>query len=519
MTAEFLRHEPCEVCGSSDAKAVYDDGNTFCFSCHNLTRADNHTHNMPTNVQFKGSAQRLQKRRISEETCQHYKVYRDGELLRFPYYSSDKTLQGFKTKTKLKDFKYEGNTTDTLFGQSLIPSTGKRIMVYEGELDALSGWEAYPNWAHVSLPHGAASAKKDIQKQLQLFQGYEEIVLCFDKDEAGKLATEAVAALLPSGKVKIAHLPDPYKDASDALQNNDAEAIRKAIWNASPYQPDGIVDGKSLLELVTNPSPPCDFEYPFAGLQQMTHGIRYGELTVISAGTGQGKSTLTRQLATHLLDQNEKVGYIALEESNRRTALGLMSVATGQALHLGEHTKDTLEQAYDKTLKGWNLFLYDHFGSADPDIIYSRIEYMALALEAKIIFLDHLSILISGLDGDERKMIDNTMTKLRSLVERTGIKLFLVSHLRRTQTDKNHEEGARVTLGQLRGSAAISQLADEVWGLERNQQTEAVDQTILRVLKNRYSGEVGVACQLKYNKDTCKYDETTEPIFNPSTDF
>ena len=156
MTAEFLRHEPCEVCGSSDAKAVYDDGNTFCFSCQTLTRAD-HTHHMPTNVQFKGSAQRLQKRRISEETCQHYKVYRDGELLRFPYYSSDKTLQGFKTKTKLKDFKYEGNTTDTLFGQSLIPSTGKRIMVYEGELDALSGWEAYPNWAHVSLPHGAAS--------------------------------------------------------------------------------------------------------------------------------------------------------------------------------------------------------------------------------------------------------------------------------------------------------------------------------------------------------------------------
>ena len=148
-----------------------------------------------------------------------------------------------------------------------------------------------------------------------------------------------MAAILPSGKVKIAHLPDPYKDASDALQNNDAEAIRKAIWNASPYQPDGIVDGKSLLELVTNPSPPCDFEYPFAGLQQMTHGIRYGELTVISAGTGQGKSTLTRQLAVHLLEQGERIGYIALEESNRRTALGLMSVATGKALHLGEHTK------------------------------------------------------------------------------------------------------------------------------------------------------------------------------------
>ena len=166
------------MCGSSDAKAIYSDGNTFCFSCQNLTTQDNHNH-MPTNVQFQGSAQRLTKRRISEETCQHYKVYRSGELLRFPYYSSDRTLQGFKTKTKLKDFKYEGNTTDTLFGQSLIPSTGKRIMVYEGELDALSGWEAYPNWAHVSLPHGAASAKK-AYKTLQLFQGYENCLI-FDK--------------------------------------------------------------------------------------------------------------------------------------------------------------------------------------------------------------------------------------------------------------------------------------------------------------------------------------------------
>ena len=105
----------------------------------------------------------------------------------------------------------------------------------------------------------------------------------------------------------------------------------------------------------------------------MTHGIRYGELTVISAGTGQGKSTLTRQLCVDLLTKGEKVGYIALEESNRRTALGLMSVAVGQALHLGEHTKETLEEAYEKTLKDWNLYLYDHFGSADPDIILSLI--------------------------------------------------------------------------------------------------------------------------------------------------
>ena len=146
---------------------------------------------------------------------------------------------------------------------------------------------------------------------------------------------------------------------------------------------------------------------------------------------------------------------------------------------------------------------------------------MASALETRVVFLDHLSILLSGLDGDERRMIDTTMTKLRSLVERTGISLFLVSHLRRTSGDVNHEEGARVTLGQLRGSAAIAQLSDGVIALERDQQSGPErGTTTVRVLKNRYSGEVGVASQLTYDLSTCKFNETAiESEFDATTDF
>ena len=71
-----------------------------------------------------------------------------------------------------------------------------------------------------------------------------------------------------------------------------------------------------------------------------------------------------------------------------------------------------LFEAFDATMANWNLHLYDGFGSYDPDVIYNRIEYLASGLDTKIIFLDHLSILLSGLDGDERRMIDTTMTKL-----------------------------------------------------------------------------------------------------------
>jgi twinkle protein len=106
-------------------------------------------------------------------------------------------------------------------------------------------------------------------------------------------------------------------------------------------------------------------------------------------------------------------------------------------------------------------------------------------------------------------------------VERTGISLFLISHLRRTTTDKNHEEGGRVTLGQLRGSAAIAQLSDSVIALERDQQSDNKDSTTtVRVLKNRHSGETGIACSLTYNLETCKFDETEpEPEFDPGKDF
>jgi len=473
-----------------------------------------------TAVSLEGYAQRLNKRKISEATCAKYRIHRDGDLLRFYYHTADGQVVGCKTKTKDKNFSYEGRTEGTFFGQHLWPSQGKMVVITEGEIDCASVYEVLRTWPVVSLPSGSAAAKKSIKKNLEWLQGYKKIVLLFDNDEAGRTAAKEAASVLPPGKVFVSFF-EAYKDASDALQADDFNAITRAVWDAKPYRPDGIVDGKSLLDLVTTPNPPCNYDYPFSGLQKHLHGIRYGELVTITAGSGIGKSSFCRQLATHLLQNGGRVGYLALEESNRRTALGLMSSALGKPFHIGEHDRSTLASAYQDTLANWDLFLYDGFGSFDPDVIYNRIEYLASGLDCKIIFLDHLSILLSGLDGDERRMLDQTMTRLRSLVEQTGIAMFLVSHLRRTQSDQNHEEGARVTLGQLRGSASISQLSDSVIALERNQQDGSKHSaTTMRVLKNRYSGETGVAGQLIYDIDTCKFTEhEAEPDFDPTTDF
>jgi twinkle protein len=526
LESEFVRHIPCSQCGSSDANSIYTDGHQFCFRCHTHVTGNNQTihQNQVSNVQLQGSARRLQSRGISEQTSELYKTYRDGDLLRHYYFDGNGQVVGAKVRTKDKQFRCEGEVK-TLFGmQNFRHKTTKRakkLVVVEGEMDAMSVWEAQPNWDCVSIPNGAAAAKKAFQNNYEWINHYDKVVIFFDADEAGQKAALEAAAVLPPGKAFTGFL-ESYKDASEALQADDQEAIRAVCnYDHKQYQPDGIVDAKTLLELVTTPSPPSDHDYPFEGLNKLLHGIRYGELVTVTAGSGIGKSSFLREICADLLSKGERCGYLALEESNRRTALGLMSVAAGKSLHLGEQQRGELTEIFDSTVANWNLHLFDGFGSYDPDHLYNRIEYMAAGLDTKVIFLDHLSILLSGLEGDERRMIDTTMTKLRSLVERTGISLFLVCHTTTPPNGQSHEEGGRVQLRSLRGSRSIGQLSDAVIALERDQQGGSErDATTVRVLKNRYSGEVGEACQLKYDLNTCKFNETAAAKdFNAETDF
>ncbi len=139
---------------------------------------------------------------------------------------------------------------------------------------------------------------------------------------------------------------------------------------------------------------------------------------------------------------------------------------------------------------------------------------MAKGLDCKWIILDHLSIVVSDQEtGDERKAIDSIMTKLRQLVQETGVGLFLVSHLRRP-SGKAHEDGGQISLAELRGSASIAQLSDMVIGLERDQQNDNEqirNTTTVRILKNRYAGLTGACCYLKYDKITGRMREVPKP--------
>lgn len=517
--AEFIRHEPCPNCPSSDAFGIYTDGHGYCFSCgHWQPGSEESTeHRLHTPmIPYEGDFTRIQNRRISEEVCKKFNVrVAPGPVIRFPYYSKERQVVGFKERPKSKDFRWVGKNEDTqLFGQQLWGS-GKAIVITEGEFDALSVYSVRKNWPVVSVPNGAQGAKKALSKNLEYLLGFDEIILMFDNDNAGNQAAQECVQLFPPDRVFLAPIAG-YKDASEALQAQDPDAIMQAIWNKKPYSPKSIIDGKSLFDLLSTPLHGKDADYPYADLNRVTGGLRLGELVTITAGSGTGKSTLCGEICQHLINQDQTVGYIALEESIKRTGLRLMTVVANKPLHLNNEsiTTEEFRSAFDRSVGSGHVFLRDGFGSVDPDSILNDIRYMVKADGVQWIILDHLSILLSGnATDDERKMIDVTMTKLRSFVEETGIGMVLISHLRRAHQDKGHEDGAQVSLGQLRGSHSIAQLSDLVIALQRNI-TAGENRSQLVVLKNRFNGQTGPSGELAFSTETGRLQEALD--FGPT---
>jgi len=339
----------------------------------------------------------------------------------------------------------------------------------------------------------------------------------FDQDEQGKKGAVECAKLLSPNKAKIATLP--LKDPNEMHIAGRSAELTRAMWDAKPYRPDGIVLGTDIWEDVIKEDNHVTAQYPFESLNIKTHGLRKGELVTITAGSGVGKSSFCRHVALDLIKQKFAVGYIALEESVKRSALGIMGVELKKPLHLtreGTDEKELLE-TFNNTVGSGKFFLYNHFGSTVADNLLSKIRYMAKSCDVDFVILDHLHMALSALGdehtNDERKLIDYFVSKLRTLVEETGIGVILISHLRRSEGDKGYEDGKEVTMNALRGSASIGQLSDMLLAVSRDIKS---DKKLAKVtiLKNRYSGETGSACTLQYDLETACLTEVNPEVLD-----
>ena len=530
-------HQPCEDCGSSDALVINNSGSKYCHSCKQYTPPSqgeaidvSSITEKPANAPqgwdsvaaalATGKPAGVPERGLSAATLSRYGVVIDSGRVIYPYSSVANDPETIAAKIRYPDKRFQtvGDWSNTgLFGQTLFTRGGLYVTLVEGEYDALAAYQLTGSqYPVVSIKNGASGALKDCKKAYEWLDSFENIIICFDGDKPGQDAAKEVANLF-SGKAKVMRHPEEFKDACDYLIANAYDEFENAFWKAEKYVPDGIVNGAGLWEEVNKPMERAEVQYPFEKMNDLTYGIRQAELVTITAGSGLGKSQFMREVVWHVLKETDSnIGLLFLEESVRKTALSLMSLHANKPLHLPttESTEAERKEAFDTVMGQERLYMLDHFGSTDVDNIVSRVRYMAKAMDCRYVFLDHISIIVSAqAQLDERKAIDEIMTKLRMLVQETGICLFVVSHLKRPD-NKGHEEGAATSLSQLRGSASIAQLSDIVLGLERDGQADDAikrNTTEVRVLKNRFSGETGWATSLYFDKATGRMTELASP--------
>ena len=531
LKKQWLDRGPCPKCKSSDANVKHKQGYSYCFSCD--TRFGDNVTVVPKQewtvkpMSTTGSWGNISDRKISMDTAKKYstKIKQSGNIVThhlYGYFNDSGEQIGHKVRQcKDKRMWVEGELTDALvFGQNIFSPKGKYITICEGEVDAMSAYELMGSkWPSVSIKTGAGSALRDCKNAFTYLDSFDNVIICFDMDKQGQEAAQEVAQLFAPNKARIVRMD--HKDANEYLKMGQRAAFNDCWWNAKPFTPAGIINLKDLGETLYEEDFCETCLYPWPKMNEKTYGMRTGELITFCSGSGMGKSSIIRELMHHFLrNTKDNIGILALEESVKNTAWNIMSVEADARLYIKEirdqFTPEQLQKFQAETINSGRFFAFDHFGSVDNDEILARVRFMAQALDCKWICLDHLSILVSGQeDTDERKSIDILMTKLRSLVEQTGICLLLVSHLRRPAGDRGHEDGREVTLSHLRGSASIGHLSDGVIGLERNQQDDdpvIANTTTIRILKNRYTGDTGVATHLFYNKDTGRLTEIDNPF-------
>jgi len=533
------RNQPCESCGSSDAKQIYEDGSAHCFSCKKNFFAPKEEH-MEKPIQSKDWSDKLEEvkneypisgfkeRGIYKQVTEHYQVkvsYNlDGDIDAhyYPYYKSD-ILSGYKVRKLPKDFTSIGTVRGGLFGQQLY-SGGKRLVICEGEIDAMSVQSAWFKKYRTFYPVvslRSASSVKDLIDAREWIRNFDEVVLWFDNDDAGQTAVKEACRIIGVDKVKIAKSSE--KDANE-LWIKDPDKVLKTIYDAVTYTPAGILTKDELWNQLEKYNEIESVPYPdfMEGLNDKLKGMRFGEITLWTSGTGSGKSTLLREIAVHLLETVEdKIGIISLEESPAETARKMAGMAINRNPANEEIPIEDLKVGFDRIFGSDRVMVLDHQGSISDGSIMDFLEYMCLS-GCKYLFVDHITILASegaeGLTGNEA--IDKIMNDLLRLVKKHNVWIGLISHLRKTDNKgKSFEEGKLPSMDDIRGSGSIKQISMDIIAFARNSGADSVEERNViktKVLKCRFTGLTGPSGTFNYDFDTgrlAKGQDFTETEF------
>lgn len=455
----------------------------------------------------------------------------------------DGDIQGYEVKgIERKYFYFVGNVKESdFFGLSQAQRGdvyNKKLFIFEDALSCMSGFSVLTQFttatnikpACVALPNGAGSISSVMSRNRDFLNGFDEIVICMDNDSAGEEALIKGRALYPNAK--FARIPKgiftykekekEMKDANDMLLAGRGQELFNILkFSAKRESPAGSVTVFDCLEDALK-KPEWGIPYPWETLNNMTFGIRWGEMVAIGGGVGSGKTLIAHELVAWLcLKHGFNGGGFFLEEKVGMSVKNIAGKSASIPFHRPdiEYDQDVL---YNEALKfADKFFLYDNFGQNDWDDIKQCIRFWVVENDCKFIILDNITALVSHLTPSEiNTEISKIASELAGMCKELNFTAFVLSHLNAPTSGAPHEEGGQVKEVQFTGSRSLMRWCQCIIGFERNKQADGNGKnlSLVRLLKERNYGQTGI-CYTKYEPHTGRLLERTAEEVDESDPF
>jgi twinkle protein len=402
----------------------------------------------------------LATRGIKEEVIRKYRLAADSGAVLFPFFRDGKVKHIQYRAITEKKFWASKDTELILFGWQAIQPRAREVLICEGPMDALS-WSQY-GFDALSVPNGAGKNTQWIATEFPHLERFDKIYVAMDNDAAGQIAAAEIVERLGRHRCFVVELPEGIKDANEALTKGiPDEIVKSCVKNARTMDPPGLSNvgdyAREVLEIFYPPTGKRPgIGSPFRGHDE---NFRFdpGATTVLAGWNGSGKSTIIGQLALSAMAQDFNVCVSSLEFRVPRYVSWLVR----QGLCAERPEKDAIQEAVAKLSR--HLWAFGSHGEAKIDEIISAWEYAGARYGCRLYVLDNLSKLSTSSADNENHEQKAAMTKITEFAVRTNGHVIVAAHSR-----KGLNEHERVGKLDIKGSGAITDLADAVLLLHRN---------------------------------------------------
>lgn len=407
-------------------------------------------------------------RKLSKETIETFKVQQNGDCIVFPYYIENEVTFLKYLKLSREDGKKtmwtEKGCERVLFGWQALPQDLTSITLCEGEIDAMSLHQV--GIPALSVPFGGGTGRKHewIENEFKRLEQFDEIFLCFDNDEAGLLASKEVAERLGAHRCLAVTLP--MKDANDCLKGGfDGDDFKFYFQDAKHFDPNELVDVLDFKQETWDYAHPRPGEYvgylPLWEKAQERIAFRQNELCMWTGMNGHGKTQFLGQVMLQLMTQGARICIASMEFKPKV----LLHKMLRQMSARNEWSMEYHDAMFDWLHK--KVWIFDLQGTALASRLLEVFTYSRKRYGVDVFLIDSFTTL--DFREDDYNGQKAFVEKLRDFKNQHNCQVHMVAHPR-----KGADETQLVGKYDIRGTAAVTDLADSCFSVWRNKAKEDV---------------------------------------------